>query len=370
MKIGIITWFQTPNYGTNLQAIALQKYLRNKGHNVYLVNFKTKSSSATKKRSFMQKLKNQPQKYADKFAFKKYNAEIEKKNKAIERIISQECLLTRKIVTEQDYIDVCNGFDLLIFGSDQIWNPNFYNKFYYAYYPEITAKKAAYAPSLGISKMPEQMKNLIGDSLSDFSAISVRETQGAEILAQILSKKPQVVLDPTFLLSREEWAKIAEKGTQINKDYVLCMYLTDNIRYQKASVIFSKKKNLPLITVPYLGFSYFQKGQIIPDAGIEDLLNLIQHAKYVITDSFHITVFSLIFQRDFFTFQRFNENSATSQNSRVENLLSMLKLDDRLLEYFSSSIPEKESIDYTSVNEILQSEILKSKQFLDNVTGG
>ena len=136
MKIGIITWFGGGNYGTNLQAIALQGYLRKLGYSVQLLNFEIEAPKK-EKLSFLQKIKRQPQKYAIKYALKKYKTQIETRYQKMKAEIQRNCVFTEKITSEQNYIDVCNKCDILICGSDQIWNPNWYHRFYYADYDQI-----------------------------------------------------------------------------------------------------------------------------------------------------------------------------------------------------------------------------------------
>lgn len=371
MKIGIITWFGGGNYGTNLQAIALQYYLRSYGHEVKILNFKVPTAINRKKRSFFQRLYNQPEKYIMKYFSSKYEKEIEKRYDKIEETVKKYCIFTRKINDLNEYISECNAFDLIICGSDQIWNPNWYSKFYYADFPQITTKKISYAPSLGVNSISDKNKKLMKESLATFDYISVRENSGAEILKNILEIPPQVVVDPTLLLKKECWTRIAlESKNGVESNYVLGVFLTDNIRHWHATKAFAKSKGMQLAIVPYSGLSYMQTGKRYLEAGLEDVLALIKNAKYVVTDSFHISVFSLIFQRQFIIFQRFKENKYSSQNSRIINLLKMLNLDKRLLSYGSNKIPNMQNIDYKETDVILQDKIKESEEWLWKAIGG
>ena len=118
----------------------------------------------------------------------------------------------------------------------------------------------------------------------------------------------------------------------------------------KATQDYAKKHSCKLIVIPYKGMTYLQKADIRANAGLEDLLDLIRNAEYVITDSFHVTVFSIIFRKQFFTFQRFKEDEFTSQNVRVTNLLEMSDLKERLVPYQSSVIEDKKKIDMIQKN--------------------
>lgn len=368
MNIGIITWFSGGNYGTNLQAIALQYYLRTQGHEVKLLNFEV-SVLSKNRRDFLTRLFSQPEKYATKYFEHKYKDEIAYRKIRIKETMLKYCNFTNKIESIEDYIKECNSFDLIICGSDQIWNPNWYHRYYYADYPEIKARKISYAPSLGVNSISEEKAKEIKMSLKGFEAISVREFTGARILSNLSPVEPQVVLDPTLLLNAIEWSKIASNEV-VSGQYVLSMFLTDNFRHWHAAKFFAKKKKKNHIVIPYCGMSYTEGDQLYVDAGIEDFLVLIRNADYVLTDSFHVIVFCLIFNRQFVAFQRFKEDQFTSQNSRIDNILEIANVKDRLLKYGTRKIPIMEDIDYQLVNKVLHMEIEKSKDYLIKAVGG
>ncbi len=368
MKIGIITWFSSGNYGTNLQAIALQRYLRNLGHSVQIINFEV-TAQRNVKRTFWQKVRSQPQKYSTKYAKKKYENQISHRYQKMRDEIQENCILTERVSDEQNYIDICNTFNLLICGSDQIWNPNWYHRFYYADYDGITTRRISYAPSLGVNEIKEEQKKEIERSLSRFWAVSVREQKGAVLLKPLSHKEPEVVVDPTLLLGATEWNEIFPQKKNCGEKYILSMFLTDNQLHWKAARRFANAKHLSHVVIPYCGFSYFQKGEIHADAGVQDFLNLIRGAEYVLTDSFHVTVFSLIYHKQFYTFERFQEDAFSSQNERVRNILTIAKSSDRLIPYGMKQIHEKKDIDYNIVGSVLKTEIEKSKAFLNDAIG-
>ena len=179
-----------------------------------------------------------------------------------------------------------------------------------------------------------------------------------------MKSKPTVAVDPTLLLSEKEWNdQFNKRKPEIDK-YVLAFFLNDEMTHLKATRKFAKKHSYKLIVVPYKGMTYLQNADIRADAGLEDLLNLIRNAEYVITDSFHITVFSIIYKKQFFTFQRFKEDAFTSQNIRVINLLTMTNLIARMLPYQSTFIKELDEISYENHCTELKNEIQNSKEFL------
>lgn len=364
MNIGVITWFDGPNYGTVLQAIALQKYLRIIGNEVKLLNWMPPHTERRQKESFWQKVARQPLKYANLYAEEKYGRLIEQKNTKLKSAIRKNCEFTDPIVDEDHFIETCNRFDLLICGSDQIWNPNWYHRMYYADDAHIKVKRISYAPSLGVTEIESETAEKIRRSLRGFSQISVRERQGAELLEKATGIRPEVVVDPTLLLEADDWDAFLKNDTGIRDDYVLSMFLTDNHHHWLAANRFAMEQKMKHVIIPYTGFSYLQPGEICADAGIEELLTLIKNARYVLTDSFHITVFSLIFQRQFYSIMRFKENGYVSQNSRLVDLLVMAGLKDRGIPYNTNRIRPLQSIDYSSVQMALKREIERSKAFL------
>lgn len=379
VKIGIVTWFSGSNYGTNLQAIALQQYLRNIGHEVLIVNFEVNTKDAVKLTVFQKltdwkmlgiRIRRQPEKYMQKLAYLKYHNEILGRDKKLIATVREKCCLTQKISDEKELISIFNSFELLITGSDQIWNPEGYHRFYFADYDEVTTRRISYAPSLGVNTIPEDRKSEIRRGLSKFSAVSVREQNGVELLRPLSKKEPVVTIDPTLLLCADDWNEIFPvKKERGGGKYVLSIFLTDRYSHWNAARNFVKKKKLQHVIIPYCGFSYLQKANIIADAGLQEFLDLIRGAEYVLTDSFHVTSFSLIFKKQFYAFTRFKEDAYTSQNSRVRNILSIAGVNDRFLPYGTKKVVDLKNINYNAVEKALEYEIERSKEFLSAAIG-
>ncbi len=364
-KIGIITWFTGPNYGTNLQAIALQYYLRKQGYEVNIINYEVPYLRQTKTiKNLIRKVIYQPKNWIVKYALNKYRNEIEERDNKLTMAIQKNCVLTSKVRNLNELINTCNSYDLLICGSDQIWNPNWYNRFYFADYDEITTRRIAYAPSMGVNAISDTVIPDIKRSISKFDYVSVRENKAADLLEACTGRRPTVVVDPTFLLSKEEWECIFELEKTEDQDYILAFFLNDEYNHLKATRKFAKRNSCRLILIPYKGMTYLQSADICADAGLEDMLRLIKNAKYVVTDSFHITVFSIIFNKQFFTFQRFKDDEFTSQNVRVINLLELTGLEGRLIPFRSKNIVDIDNIIYSECMIKLDNEIKNSKKYL------
>lgn len=370
MKIGIVTWFQGLNYGTNLQAVALQGYLRGQGHQVEIIN-RQAPRLPPPKRSLWSRLRNQPEKYASRYFSQKYAREIALQEEKIGRSLRENCVFTKAIRGEAELIRECNRFELLICGGDQIWNPNWYHRFYYADYPGIRARKISYAPSLGVERIPGDKLEQIGRSLQGFDFVSVREKSGAELLAGVSPVRPQVVVDPVLLPDAADWAAFADRGEAPRFGrYALSLFLTDNLMHWRAAESFAKKRGLVHVAAPCRGLSCLAGDRLALGLGLEDMLALIRGAEYVLTDSFHITTFSLLFHRPFFSFQRFREDAATSQNGRVVDLLETVGLRERCLPFGTGRIAGESEIDYRAVDARLAREIDSSKEYLRRAIGG
>ena len=362
-KIGVVTWYEGPNYGTVLQALAMQLYLKSLGYDPYLVNYKVPYiPNKTNKRN----LKDIISKIIIRLYKKLHSNIIQRKQQDLKNIILNNCNMTELVKNDNDYIKICNCFDTLIFGSDQIWNPNWFHPYYYGYYKDIHCNLISYASSFGVNEIPKDKKNKIIDAIRRFNYISVREKKGFSIINKIVKKECSIVGDPTLLIEKEDWNKLCISNKVPNCDYILCYMLNDNFNHWKAIKRFAKKKKLPFYIITYGGYSYLQSKNIITDANIGDFLDLIKNAKYIITDSFHGSIFSLIFEKQFILFERHNPHNSVSQNSRLYNLMDVVGLENRIVKYNKNKIDEINRIDYSKVNARINILKNKSKKYLVN----
>lgn len=365
-KIGIITWFRDYNYGTKLQAYALQKYLNENGYDASIINYTMHSSASISKepnRSLYKKIYGRLSWELLKRTRIKHSSEIENRNKKMDEFTNRNCKLTEEISSKEQFVDVCNSFDLIIAGSDQIWNPDWYDPMYYADYPDINSVKIAYAPSIGTDHIREDRRKEIGHSLSGFKQIGMRETKGCELLQSIYGIQAKKVVDPTLLLNKEQWDTFISEKKIMNRPFVLGYLLSDNPYHWIAIRKFTKKKGLDLRIIPKEGISYLYAQNDDYSMSIEDFLSLIAKAEYVITDSFHACVFSVIYHKKFIPIERFSSNSTSSQNSRIHDFLTGINCIDALETYNSKTIMYKDKA-WDDVDYRIGEQIMRSKQFL------
>lgn len=223
------------------------------------------------------------------------------------------------------------GFDAVVCGSDQIWNPTFYgacNPFYYLSFVPKGVSKIAYAPSIGLSDIPECYTDDFKKYLSDFKAISVRENNAVELVKKYADKEAKWVLDPTMLLDGSAWSKLIDNKI-IEKPYIFCYLFGTQDYYKDAIENIRNKTGLEVVIIPFSERDLTNEYTKIYKAGPIEFLSLIKNAEYVLTDSFHATVFSLLFERPFYTLLRDNDNEEKSMNSRIYSLLSMVDKQER-----------------------------------------
>lgn len=323
-KIANITWITYPNFGTFLQAYALQQYIISLGYEDVILDDSTVINN-----------------HVDwKFRVKKW---IWSLGKTYRRYINSQKIAQKlygrfkeeHILIESNVKDVKRlneTYDCFVCGSDQIWNPfslsNPKSGFFYADFAE--KKKISYAPSIGVSSVPSDFVDRFHALIKGFSFLSAREKEGQKIMQKLSGKCVANVVDPTLLLDGQQWSKLLDSHKKIaDEKYVLGYFLTPNPVYIEAAKAYAYKNGYKF-KMFYTDKSYYSVADELITAGPIEFLQAIHDAQHLFTDSFHGSIFASIFKVQFITFKRF-KNTITSQNSRVENLLKMMDIEERLL---------------------------------------
>lgn len=344
-KIGIITIYNS-NYGNRLQNYAMQESLKNFGYSVETI--KNVSLLNKRKNNFEYLLRN------FKYFFKKddFNDGKDREKFFIE---FNKFIKTTPYCFNWFNLKKLNNFDEFVIGSDQVWNPNLgrLTKFDLASFTD--KKKISYAASFGVSKLPNIYNELLYNNLIKFENISVRENAGNEILNNI-GIDSEVVLDPTMLLTSKDWKKVEKKPLQYNGEKYILNYFLGGLSYEYKKIIddFAKKNNCKVINI-------LDKNDPFYLSGPSEFLYLEENAFLICTDSFHSSVFSIIFNRPFVVFDR-NDTNIVNMNSRLETLLKKFKLESRKFSGILSNDYLKH--DYSISYKILEEEKLKSIDFL------
>lgn len=343
------------NFGSVLQTIATVRILESLGLNVSVIDYRP--DRVTTKRYFSDALKSPL-----KFLWRMIYSPVYFNNRRIySGYLKKHVKLTNPIYPKDDFVKVCPKSDYYISGSDQIWNSIHNEGFDGHYYFEGLPKdvtKIAFSSSIGRTKISSEELEHMRLLLQSYSSISVRENSAKELLSEIGIDSVQL-LDPTFMLSKEQWGKYMSK--RIVDDSYLLLYLPYNIAdadvlYQSAHNI-ANAKGLKLVTFSWSIKSNKRVDKTVKFSTPGDFLSLFNYADYVITNSFHGTAFSINLNKQFSAFM------PSAFSTRITSILKLTGLEDRLSNKVIDANLLK-LIDYNPVNQILYSERSRAHEFL------
>ncbi len=361
-KIGIISIHYGVNFGSALQAVAMYQYLNRQVPDGLIEVINYIPPRFTLKARLGAAMKGSPKKAAHGIA---RLIRFELTNNLYKRYLNKMLSLSAPFyeidTLKQRYAD----YDYLIAGSDQIWNSD-YNKgidpVYYLQFASKTTKKIAYAASFGKEVVDAKEWDTLRDYLVDFKGISLRERTAVDMMSEAGIEGTQFVLDPTFLLNRDEWAKYEKEVPECPKDYLLIYFLDvkgEDI-IQLANRIAAERDLKTVLIVNG------QSNKVLKNFHVDFIAHnltpdfyiwLFRHASYIVTNSFHGVSFSINMERQFVALKR------ERYNSRLDSILTAMGLLDRYTE--TSSYEVKREINYQEVNKIKESLLHSSKRFLD-----
>lgn len=259
-------------------------------------------------------------------------------------------------------------YTAVMVGSDQLWSPSgITSNFYNLMFADDNTVKISYATSFGVSQINPRYHKIYNTFLNRLNFISVRENSGKKIVEELSSNKAEVVCDPVILLDAEQWLKEIPNKRLYDEPYIFAYFLGKSAEYRDAVTKFAKQKGLKIVTEPHMD-SYNKAdenfGDYTPfDIGPAEFVNLIRNAEYVFTDSFHGSVFSMLYQKHFLVFNRYSDNSSSSKNSRIDSFCKNYGLSDRR---YNGNIADVENkINYEDVLGKVDEHRQKSKAFLD-----
>lgn len=258
-----------------------------------------------------------------------------------------------------DFAKVAEEYDYFVTGSDQVWNPYFADleKLFIKFAPR--EKRIAYAASISCPEIPQDKLQAFIDGVNGMKEISVREQAGADLIQQLTGRRVQVVADPTMLVTAEDWRSIARKPSWLKGDEQLLV--TYFLGKRPDSVIESIARENGLQIVNMLDERLFEHYAIAP----EEWLWLIDHARFTYTDSFHGTVFSILFRTPFVVTERVDAGCASKMTSRIDTLLAKFDLSDRRGTNANGyMIDSPLDMHYGDVDKVLGEEKQKAKTYL------
>lgn len=376
VKIAQITAYRI-SYGSALQAFATQIAFKKCGMLLELFCYEPDGRDNLKRRIL--KCVRHPSTFIDKgreywsdFIHKGYMDIKRRRNKDFSSFIQRNIVSTEVINTkEQRDKRICN-YKTVLSGSDQTWNPiNFGEKYFTCEFVPDSIKLISYASSFGTEKIPNNQWEGTKRYLQRFSKISLRETSGRDIVERLTGQAFPVVLDPTLLLQRDEWNRLAFKVRQVNSKYIFMYFLSAQKEFRKQVVDLKQKTNLQIATVPHVS-RYVQadidySDILIEESAPDQWVELIRDAEYICTDSYHGMVFSIIFKKQFLVMKRFRDGSKVSANTRIYEVLNKLGLMDRLWNGGDIYSQMRHKIDYDLVDRKLESYRDLSYNYIKNI---
>ncbi|WP_152657617.1 polysaccharide pyruvyl transferase family protein [Oceanobacillus sp. CFH 90083] len=374
-KIAILTLNGYFNYGNRLQNYALQEVLKSMDFEVDTVinetrklNLKNLQTNKVERLKALRKknIRELFQLLYIKVENKLYKEKLKQQRKDIFKDFSVS------FINETDYSisdnnipeDLSNRYDYFVTGSDQVWNPNLRDGSpidFLTFAP--SEKRISYAASFGISEVPEEYSKNYQLWLSEMAHISVREKAGADIVKGLTGRNAEVVLDPTMMLSKEQWLSIAKVPSHKPIKRYLLTYFLGEISKERKSFLkdLANKNDLEIVNlaqandkIPYL-------------SGPSEFIDYINSASVFCTDSFHGAVFSILLDTPFIVFNR-KEKKSPSMNSRIETLLKTFNLESRLAENIKTN-EQIFDIDYSHTVPILEAERKKAFVYLEKALG-
>jgi len=322
-NIGIVTFLYT-NYGALLQAYALQRYLKNENFNVVNIYFKTiEHENDSRVFNFYGTFKSKISQLF--FTLIRYRG-LKKRKLRTDLFKNKYFNLSPIYRTIEDFISRPPLFDIYISGSDQVFNPyGDYRDVFYLNFDKGRSKKIAYSASFGINEFTDDVTRMVLPLVQDFDAISCREKDGADYLRDVLGREVFWVADPTFLLKVEEWDEICVLP-KLKGKYIFVYALADEKSLIEIAKRIKKKTGFKIICVRGNTRDFISADKCIYGCGPAEFIGLIRKAEYVVTDSYHGTIFSIIFNKAFYTFI-----SRPKVASRIYSLFNLLECSDRVV---------------------------------------
>ena len=323
MRVAIMTFHRANNLGAVLQASALLKYIHDLIGNCEIIDYYPNNDIPTKYKGIMFILK-----CFKRIAIFHFTSKDRKKQiKFNEYRLKYYSLSDKQYLGDSGIANAHFDYDVIISGSDQILNTTLTGNSKAYYLGFFNGKKISYASSFGRKDVSKEEIELIRNELPEFTALSVREQSGADIIKREIGRAPQLVLDPVFLLGKEEWSKRCNEELNLPNKYIFVYSMEVSPILENAVSTMKKELGLPVIVVRGGGKPGLIEGKEDSACGPEEFLRYIRDAELVITNSFHGTAFSLIFEKKFICVAH------STRNARLENILHLINQGEKMISY-------------------------------------
>lgn len=384
MRIGIVTYVKCDNYGAELQAFALQWKLNTMGYDAEVINLEKPNKDMKRnpdviKGAIAQRFKKEGAKAVLSVIGKskevlmrmvyerKFKKETANKHLLFEKFFNEKVRHSPKYYTLDGISKATDlPYDVYIAGSDQIWNyihTDRLDVYFLMFANKYKAKKISYAASVSIYDIPERWRAAYKTYFENIDVLSVRELHSADLVKKYSDKTAEVVLDPTFLLSKNDWEKEVTKEMVVEGDYLLIYTLSGSPHIRRMAQNIARRLGLKVVNIKSNYVPEPNDGTIhFYEIGPAEWVGLWAKAKYVVTDSFHGTAFSINFNIPFTTLV----NPTSMMNSRVLSILKITGLESRIVYDAPNGLhePTELTVDFTPVNKTLAEWRKKSLAFI------
>lgn len=372
MKIGLLSPYCSQNHGTVLQAFALAYKIKLLGKDCEYLRWNLLNPSTWGKVKFL--LKHPFFLIRSKQTRKKNSKDLDysflrepdfvsiiKKN---ERFVEENTPVSQKLYYSDDITDALIEYDHFIVGSDQTWCPDALYQYSPYYLPYVNKKiKSSYACSMGRPVDEVNFKKFLKNRLRSFDNVSCRDRSNAIMLSDLLNRSVPNVLDPTLLLNKNEWKPYMAKVENMPERYIVCYILGEKKVIGEYANRMGKELGIPvyyIMTRP----SSCQYSNVLKDVGAAEFLWLIDNCEYLVTDSFHGTIFAINFHKQVIAFDKHEGNMY--DNGRIKDVLSSYGMEQC---YMTDSLNKEfpKAINYCAVDEILQNRRKLSLDYLESI---
>ncbi len=363
--LGVCLKYTQNNYGSKLQALATVKMLQSLSLDYEIIRYNKKTLDFVLKsipRMFnVVFLNDRYEQFQQKIEFSRHpevKTLVDTRNRAFDSFDVYFNDNLSKVYGSYNILrkDCAEIYDKVLTCSDQLWSPSaLASGFYNLMFAPEDMPKISWASSFGVGKIPTYQIGRTKKFLRRIQHISMREDRGAEIVKELIGRDVPVLMDPVFVFDKNEWNTMIPPQEPEFEPYIFCYFLGANPEHRRAAEHLARETGLKIVTLRHLD-RYVKSDESFGDYAPYDVspqrfLSILRNAQYILTDSFHGSAFSILFEKKFMVFNRYTDNSSNSKNSRIDSLCSILGLQNRRYngtETLTSSI--EEDIDYPSVN--------------------
>ncbi len=368
-KAGIIThYYKSLNYGGSLQAYALCKILQEMGFEAEQISYDMFGPDAPKGithllKDILKSIKREITHFPQEQGWRKRRKKFYDFQDTVPH--------STRVYHKENIGESTDCYDLFITGSDQVWNLQWYHPAFFLDFVPEGEKKIAYAASLGKTMLNEKEQEIFRQHLRDYRAISVREADAVEMVSSCTLVPVVHTLDPTMLLTVGQWDEICAERI-VSEPYIFCFLLGDGVQERQVVRDFAQKTGLKIVFLPHFPCTFRRADEGFADIPLYDIspaefISLIKYADYICTDSFHATVFSNLYKKSYFVFDR---NAAKNMHSRILSLLELFGSEERFLNQVHQMngdyMMNLKEIDYDSAEKAVENARTASIAFLQN----